>query len=1061
MPQDFIHVKGAREHNLKNVEITVPRDKLVVITGVSGSGKSSLAFDTIYAEGQRRYVESLSAYARQFLGRMDKPDVDYIEGLSPAISIDQKGVSHNPRSTVGTVTEIYDYLRLLFARVGVPHCPKCDSPVARQTVSQIVDSIMALEEGSRITLLSPKVRRKKGEHKDVFEAARKAGFVRIRVNGEILMLDEIDNLNLNKQKWHYIELVVDRLIVRPDTELARVAESVETCLREGDGVVEALVERGEGERSRPNPSPMGEGKGASSRAPETLVFSERFACANCSVSLPEIEPRTFSFNSPHGACGECAGLGYKLAVDPELIIPNKNLALSEGAVTPWVKVGTSGAWYISMMESMAAANGFSAKVPVRELAQEHIDLILYGNGSQKITVSHRTHRGRTYSWDTNFEGVIPNLERRYKTTESDYARSQIERYMSARPCRSCGGKRLRAEALAVRVCGLGIMDVCAKNIGAAAEWVERIDPDSDYNRNDGRNGGGERPYANPSQEGVRVEGLDSPSSNGHHNGRRNGAKNGRKAAPKNGAPVPQTLSARDKTIANQVLKEIDGRLKFLMGIGLDYVTMDRTAQTLSGGEAQRVRLATQIGSGLTGVLYVCDEPTVGLHPHDDQRLISTLSRLRDMGNTVLVVEHDEAMMRAADFIADLGPRAGEYGGQVVATGTVAEIENAPDSLTGQYLSGRKQVPTPETRREGNGLSLMVKGARENNLQGIDVEFPLGRLVCITGVSGSGKSSLVYEILYKKLNQGLNHGRDLPGDHDDLLGVEGVDKVVKIDQSPIGRTPRSNPATYTGAFTPIRELFANLPESRVRGYKPGRFSFNVKGGRCEACQGEGYNQIEMQFLPDVTVPCEICHGLRYNREALEVTMRGKHIADVLNMTVDTALEYFGNFPRIRPKLETLRDVGLGYIRLGQPATTLSGGEAQRVKLATELSKRATGKTVYLLDEPTTGLSFEDCAALLGVLHRLVDAGNTVILIEHNIDVMKNADWLIDLGPGAGDKGGQLIATGTPEELAEHPSSVTAPYLKAALGASSKTMPEADAAPVDELAEAGQAEYAGAR
>ncbi len=1061
MPQDFIHVKGAREHNLKNVEITVPRDKLVVITGVSGSGKSSLAFDTIYAEGQRRYVESLSAYARQFLGRMDKPDVDYIEGLSPAISIDQKGVSHNPRSTVGTVTEIYDYLRLLFARVGVPHCPKCDSPVARQTVSQIVDSIMALEEGSRITLLSPKVRRKKGEHKDVFEAARKAGFVRIRVNGEILMLDEIDNLNLNKQKWHYIELVVDRLIVRPDTELARVAESVETCLREGDGVVEALVERGEGERSRPNPSPMGEGKGASSRAPETLVFSERFACANCNVSLPEIEPRTFSFNSPHGACGECAGLGYKLAVDPELIIPNKNLALSEGAVTPWVKVGTSGAWYISMMESMAAANGFSAKVPVRELAQEHIDLILYGNGSQKITVSHRTHRGRTYSWDTNFEGVIPNLERRYKTTESDYARSQIERYMSARPCRSCGGKRLRAEALAVRVCGLGIMDVCAKNIGAAAEWVERIDPDSDYNRNDGRNGGGERPCANPSQEGVRVEGLDSASSNGHHNGRRNGAKNGRKAAPKNGAPVPQTLSPRDKTIANQVLKEIDGRLKFLMGIGLDYVTMDRTAQTLSGGEAQRVRLATQIGSGLTGVLYVCDEPTVGLHPHDDQRLISTLSRLRDMGNTVLVVEHDEAMMRAADFIADLGPRAGEYGGQVVATGTVAEIENAPDSLTGQYLSGRKQVPTPETRREGNGLCLKVKGARENNLQGIDVEFPLGRLVCITGVSGSGKSSLVYEILYKKLNQRLNHGRDLPGDHDGLLGVEGVDKVVKIDQSPIGRTPRSNPATYTGAFTPIRELFANLPESRVRGYKPGRFSFNVKGGRCEACQGEGYNQIEMQFLPDVTVPCEICHGLRYNREALEVTMRGKHIADVLNMTVDTALEYFGNFPRIRPKLETLRDVGLGYIRLGQPATTLSGGEAQRVKLATELSKRATGKTVYLLDEPTTGLSFEDCAALLGVLHRLVDAGNTVILIEHNIDVMKNADWLIDLGPGAGDKGGQLIATGTPEELAEHPSSVTAPYLKAALGTSGKTMPEAGAAPVDELAEAGQAEYAGAR
>ena len=1025
MPQDFIYVKGAREHNLKNIDITVPRDKLVVITGVSGSGKSSLAFDTIYAEGQRRYVESLSAYARQFLGRMDKPDVDYIEGLSPAISIDQKGVSHNPRSTVGTVTEIYDYLRLLFARVGVPHCPRCDRPVARQTVSQIVDAIMSLDEGSRITLLAPKVRRKKGEHKDVFEAARKSGFVRIRVNGETLMLDEIDGLNLDKRKWHYIELVVDRLIVRPDTELARVAESVETCLREGGGVVEALVDTGDG------------------GTPGPLVFSEQFACAQCNVSLPEIEPRTFSFNSPHGACSECSGLGYRLAVDPELVIPNKNLSLSEGAVTPWVRVGTSGAWYISLMESVAASNGFSAKIPVRDLAQEDLDLILYGNGSQKVTVSHRTHRGRTYSWDTNFEGVIPNLERRYKTTESDYARSQIERYMSARPCRSCGGKRLRPEALSVRVCGLGIMDVCAKNIGAAAQWVERIDPDSAYNRN----GGGAYANANGHENGHVPEAANAARNGARRNGRRKVPKNGN---PKNGnqEDIPQTLSARDKTIANQVLKEIDGRLKFLMGIGLDYVTMDRTAQTLSGGEAQRVRLATQIGSGLTGVLYVCDEPTVGLHPHDDQRLINTLSRLRDMGNTVLVVEHDEAMMRAADFIADLGPRAGEHGGQVVATGTVEEIENSPSSLTGQYLSGRKRVPTPEKRREGNGLSLTVKGARENNLRDIDVEFPLGRLVCITGVSGSGKSSLVYEILYKKLNQRLNHGRDLPGEHDELLGVEGVDKVVKIDQSPIGRTPRSNPATYTGAFTPIRELFANLPESRVRGYKPGRFSFNVKGGRCEACQGEGYNQIEMQFLPDVTVPCEICHGLRYNREALEVTMRGKHIADVLNMTVDTALEFFVNFPRIRPKLETLRDVGIGYIRLGQPATTLSGGEAQRVKLATELSKRATGKTVYLLDEPTTGLSFEDCAALLGVLHRLVDAGNTVILIEHNIDVMKNADWLIDLGPGAGDKGGQLIATGTPEQLAQDKTSVTAQYLKAALDSPPAPKPES-------------AEYAGMR
>ncbi|HCL26159.1 MAG: excinuclease ABC subunit UvrA [SAR202 cluster bacterium] len=956
MPQDFIHVKGAREHNLKNVDITIPRDKLVVITGVSGSGKSSLAFDTIYAEGQRRYVESLSAYARQFLGRMDKPDVDYIEGLSPAISIDQKGVSHNPRSTVGTVTEIYDYLRLLFARVGLPHCPKCGRPVERQTVSQIVDAIMDLEEGSRVTLMAPKIRRKKGEHKDVFEAARRSGFVRIRVNGEILMLDEIGDMDLDKRKWHYIELVVDRLVVRPDTETGRIAESVETALREGEGVVEAHVEGG-----------------------ETLVFSEQFACAKCNTSLPEIEPRTFSFNSPHGACSDCTGLGFKLSLDPNLIISNKELSLSEGAIAPWTRGGPSSSWYISLMESVAQANGFSSKTPVKDLDPKHIDLILYGNDDKKVTVRHRTGRGRTYEWDTRFEGVIPNLERRYKRTESDYMKTQIERYMSARPCQSCGGKRLRPEALAVKVCGLGIMDVCAKNIGQAAEWIREIDPD----------------------------------------------------AP--GPHKKKVLTAREKTIANQVLKEIDGRVKFLEGIGLDYVTMDRTARTLSGGEAQRVRLATQIGSGLTGVLYVCDEPTVGLHPHDDQRLIDTLVHLRDMGNTVIVVEHDEAMMRSADFIADLGPRAGEHGGNVVATGTVAEIEDSPESLTGMYLSGRKIVPMPGERRQGSGKELEVKGAKENNLRNVDVSFPLGRLVCITGVSGSGKSSLVYEILYKKLNQVINKGRDLPGEHEQVLGVEEVDKVVNIDQSPIGRTPRSNPATYTGAFTPIRDLFASLPEARVRGYAPGRFSFNVKGGRCEACQGEGYNQIEMQFLPDVTVPCEICQGRRYNREALEVTLRDKSIADVLNMTVSQALEFFTNFPRIKPKLETLQDVGLGYIRLGQPATTLSGGEAQRVKLATELSRRATGKTVYLLDEPTTGLSFEDCAALLGVLHRLVDAGNTVILIEHNIDVIKNSDWVIDLGPGAGDKGGRLIATGTPEDLVRNSKSFTGKYLKDALKA----------------------------
>ena len=951
MPQEFIHVKGAREHNLKNVDVTIPREKLVVITGVSGSGKSSLAFDTIYAEGQRRYVESLSAYARQFLGRMDKPDVDYIEGLSPAISIDQKGVSHNPRSTVGTVTEIYDYLRLLFARVGTPHCPKCGRPVERQTIQQIVDAIMALPEGSRLLLLAPKIRRKKGEHKDVFETARSGGFVRVRVNGEVHVLDEMGDLNLNRQKWHYIEIVVDRLIIREDTEMTRVAESVETALREGDGVLQVHVEDG-----------------------EELVFSEQFACVRCGTSLPEIEPRTFSFNSPHGACSDCTGLGYKLEIDPELVVHNKNLSLTEGAIAPWSRSGPASSWYVSVLESIATANGFSAKSPVKDLTKEQLDLVLYGNGTKKVTVSHRTHRGRTYSWNTSFEGVIPNLERRYKQTESDHTRQDIERYMAARNCRACEGKRLRPEALAVKVCESGIMDVCARNIGQALDWVQDIDPDAPVK----------------------------------HSG--------------------STLTVRQKTIGNQILKEIEGRLRFLENIGLDYVTLDRTARTLSGGEAQRVRLATQIGSGLTGVLYVCDEPTVGLHPADDYRLIGTLSSLRDMGNTVVVVEHDEAMMRAADFIADLGPGAGEHGGKVVVAGTLQDVMDSPESVTGAYLSGRKKVSVPEERRPGNGQTMSILGGRENNLKGIDVEFPLGQLVCVTGVSGSGKSTLIYDILFKRLAQILYRARDLPGKHDEIVGIENVDKVVNIDQSPIGRTPRSNPATYTGAFTPIRELFSNLPEARVRGYKPGRFSFNVKGGRCEACRGEGYNQIEMQFLPDVTVPCEICHGSRYNREALEVTLRGQSIADVLNMTVAQALEFFENFPRIRPKLETLRDVGLGYIRLGQPATTLSGGEAQRVKLSTELSRRPTGKTLYLLDEPTTGLSFEDCAALLRVLHRLVDAGNTVILIEHNLDVIKNADWIIDLGPGAGDLGGELIAKGTPEELAGMPESVTGRYIQ---------------------------------
>ena len=951
MPQEFIHVKGAKEHNLKSVEVNIPREKLVVITGVSGSGKSSLAFDTIYAEGQRRYVESLSSYARQFLGRMDKPDVDYIEGLSPAISIDQKGVSHNPRSTVGTVTEIYDYLRLLFARIGKPHCPKCGLPVQRQTIEQIVDALLNLPEDSRITLLAPKIRRKKGEHKEIFESARKSGFTRVRVNNEIMTLEEAETTSLDKQKWHYIDIVVDRLIIRPDIETSRVAESVETALREGNGLLQIFQED-----------------------KDDIVFSEEFACVSCGTSLPEIEPRTFSFNSPHGACNICTGLGYKLEVDPQLVIPNKDLSLSEGAISPWNRSGTSSTWYLSMVESVASSHGFSAKTPVKDLESSSIDLILHGDSEKKITMKHKTRRGQVYSLDTAFEGVIPNLERRYQKTESDYVRHEIERYMSARPCQSCQGKRLRPEALAVQVCGINIVDVTSMSISEGLIWVSEIDP-----------------MINP--ETINV-----------------------------------TLTERERTIGAQILKEIEGRLKFLDNIGLGYLTMDRTARTLSGGEAQRVRLATQIGSGLTGVLYVCDEPTIGLHPHDDHMLITTLSDLRDMGNTVIVVEHDEAMMRSADHIIDMGPGAGEHGGNVVATGTISEIMDNPRSLTGQYLSGTKIIPLPGSRRAGNGSTITITGATENNLKNVNADIPLGCLVCVTGVSGSGKSTLIYDVLFKKLAQVLNNARELPGSHKSISGIEHIDKVVNIDQSPIGRTPRSNPTTYTGAFTPIRELFANLPEARVRGYKPGRFSFNVKGGRCEACQGEGYIQIEMQFLPDVTVPCEICEGRRYNREALEVTLRDKSIADILQMTVDQALDFFWNFPRIRPKLETLRDVGLGYIKLGQPATTLSGGEAQRVKLATELSKRATGKTLYLLDEPTTGLSFEDCAALLRVLHRLVDNGNTIVMIEHNLDLIKNSDWVIDLGPEAGHNGGKVIATGTPEQLTKKKRSHTGKYIK---------------------------------
>ncbi len=952
MPLENIVVRGAREHNLKNVDVTIPRNKLVVITGVSGSGKSSLAFDTIYAEGQRRYVESLSAYARQFLGRMDKPDVEYIEGLSPAISIDQKGVSHNPRSTVGTVTEIYDYLRLLFARVGRPHCYKCGRPVERQTVQQIVDAVLGLPDRTRLQILAPIVRRRKGEHKEVFENARQAGFVRVRVNGEVHDLSE--QFDLDKQKWHTIEIVVDRLVSGDSADVGRVTDSVETALRMAGGTVLVDV-AGEDE----------------------MLFSEHFACVHCGISVGELEPRTFSFNNPHGACSTCTGLGYKLEVDPDLAIPDKKKSIVEGAIEPWSRTGTVASWNLSQLESLGREFGFEVDDPIEKFSKKQLNALFRGTGRKRIRVTHKTQRGRTYRWDTRFEGVLNNLERRYMETESDHVRHEIERYMSARSCADCSGQKLRPEALAVTIGGSNITSMTDSSISQALEWINVIS--------------GEVPSVN----GTRPEEL---------------------------------LTDREKAIADQILKEIEARLRFLLNIGLDYLTLSRTASTLSGGEAQRIRLATQIGSGLMGVLYVCDEPSIGLHPADDHRLIRTLQNLRDIGNTVLIVEHDEAIMRAADHIVDLGPGAGEHGGHIVAEGPVDAIIEAPESLTGQYLGGTKQIPVPAERRPSNGMSITIKGARQNNLRDIDVEIPLGQLVCITGVSGSGKSTLIYEILFKKLAQTLYRSRERPGDCDAIEGIENIDKVVNIDQSPIGRTPRSNPATYTGTFTPIRELFATVPEARTRGYKPGRFSFNVKGGRCEACTGDGYINIEMQFLPDVTVPCEVCSGARYNREALEIEWKGANIAEVLNMTVTEALEHFENIPRVKRKLQTMYDVGLGYIRLGQPATQLSGGEAQRVKLSTELSKRATGQTLYILDEPTTGLSFEDCSHLMRVLHRLVDAGNSVVLIEHHLDLIKSADWLIDLGPGAGDKGGDMVAQGTPEDLAAMDHSHTGQYLR---------------------------------
>lgn len=945
MNSQKIIIRGAREHNLKNIDLVIPRDRLVVITGVSGSGKSSLAFDTIYAEGQRRYMESLSAYARQFLGQMEKPDVDYIEGLSPAICIDQKGAPHNPRSTVGTITEIHDFLRLFFARVGKPHCPKCGRPVSRQSVPQIVDSIKSLESGSRIMIVAPVVSDRKGEHQAILKDLVKAGFVRVRVDGEIKDLSQ--EISLDKNKKHTIEAVVDRIVVGASEDGNRISDSVETALRLGGGIVLiSVIDK------------------------EEILFSEHFACVYCQVNLGEIAPRSFSFNSPHGACPSCTGLGHLIEIDPELVIPNRDLSLAEGAIQPWFRTGGISAWYMAILKAMAKDHGFSLSTPVKKLKQEHIEVILYGNGGKTTKVGWEDRYGNHQEYFADYEGVIPNLKRRYRETESDMMRTEIGKYTSSRPCPDCGGKRLKPEALAVTITAKNIMEVTSLTILEALDWIYLL-----------------------------------RGENGHE----------------------ACLTPRELTIGNQIMKEIRSRLGFLKDIGLGYITLDRPSATLSGGEAQRIRLATQIGSALVGVLYICDEPTVGLHPADSYRLVETLKRLRDLGNTIIVVEHDESVMKAADFIVDMGPGAGENGGWVVASGTLEDIENCPDSITGLYLSGKRNIPLPERRRNGSGKTIEVKGARENNLKSIDVSIPLGQFVCVTGVSGSGKSTLVNDVLYKRLAQVLNHAKERPGKCDRITGIENIDKVVNIDQAPIGRTSRSNPATYTGTFTLIRELFAEVPEARFRGYRPGRFSFNIKGGRCEACEGEGYVKIEMQFLPDVTVPCEVCKGRRYNREALEVLLKGKSIADVLDLSISEAKVFFDNFPRLKGKLKTLEDVGLGYIKLGQPAPTLSGGEAQRVKLATELSKRATGKTLYILDEPTTGLSFSDVACLLVVLNRLADSGNSVLVIEHNMDIIKNADYIIDLGPGAGDAGGYLISGGNPQEIMSNKDSLTGQYL----------------------------------
>ena len=936
--QDHIYVKGARENNLKNVDVTIPRDKLVVLTGLSGSGKSSLAFDTIYAEGQRRYVESLSSYARMFLGQMEKPDVDYIDGLSPAISIDQKTTSKNPRSTVGTVTEIYDYLRLLWARVGTPHCPVCGKEIKQQTIDQIIDQVLELPEATRIQVMAPVIRGKKGEHAKIFEDARRSGYVRCRVDG--IAYDLSEEIKLEKNKKHNIEIVVDRLVIREDIA-RRLTDSVEIASNLSGGLVVVNV--------------VGEDR--------DILFSQNYACEDCGVSIEELTPRMFSFNNPYGACPACTGLGSQLKVDPDLIIPNKDLSILEGAITAsgWSSIKSDG---IARMyfDALAKKYRFKLDTPVKDLSPEVMDVILYGTRGEELTLNYDQPRGKG-TLHQAFEGICNNLERRYKETQSDAMRRELEECMSECPCPACQGRRLRKESLAVTVGGLDIDAFCRKSVTQALDFVDRLE-----------------------------------------------------------------LTEAQMRIAERILKEIRSRLGFLQSVGLQYLTLSRGAGSLSGGESQRIRLATQIGSSLMGVLYILDEPSIGLHQRDNDMLLKTMQDLRDLGNTLLVVEHDEDTMRAADYIIDVGPGAGVHGGEIVAAGTPEEVMNTPGSITGEYLSGRRKIPVPRERRKGNGKFLKVFGAAENNLRHIDVEIPLGTFTCVTGVSGSGKSSLVNEILYKKLGADLNRVKVRAGRHDRIEGEEFLDKVIDIDQSPIGRTPRSNPATYTGLFNDIRELFASTQDAKARGYGPGRFSFNTRGGRCEACQGDGLLKIEMHFLPDIYVPCEVCKGKRYNRETLEVHYKGKNIYEVLEMTVDEALPFFENLPRIYNRLRTLEEVGLGYVKLGQASTTLSGGEAQRVKLATELSKRSTGRTIYILDEPTTGLHSYDVQRLIDVLQKLVDVGNTVVVIEHNLDVIKTADHVIDLGPEGGDGGGTIVCTGTPEEVAACERSYTGRYLK---------------------------------